>query len=74
MVDRPRSAAASLYPHLKSGTRDVVERRDQPTSVAAALYPDLVPKPKPPNPYLERMTEDAWRDHLLALAGLRRKV
>jgi hypothetical protein len=70
MVDRPRSAAAALYPHLKSGTPDVVQhgRRD---SVADAMYPR--PKPPPKNPYLEPMTESEWRDQLWALVGLRRK-
>jgi hypothetical protein len=70
-MTRPPSAAASLYPHLKSGTRDVVQRRHEPASVADALYP----RPKPPlkNPYLEPMTETEIRDQLWALAGLRRK-
>ena len=70
MVDRPRSAAASLYPNLPSGTRDVVQRRPEPASVAAAMYPR--PKPPPKNPYLEPMTETEWRDQLWALAGLKR--
>jgi hypothetical protein len=48
MTERARpSAAQALYGHLKSGMRDVVERRDQPTSIADALYPR--PQPAPTN-------------------------
>jgi hypothetical protein len=70
-MTRLPSAAAALYPHLKSGTPDVVQRRPEPASVAAAMYP----RPKPPlrNPYLEPMTETEIRDQLWELAGLRRK-
>jgi len=70
MADRSPSAAASIYPHLKSGAREPVERR-QDGSLAEAMYQ----RPKPPlkNPYLEPMTETEWRDQLWALAGLRRK-
>ena len=50
MNARPPSAAASIYPHLKSGTPDVVERRQQ-GSIADALFPHLKPPaPKPSNP------------------------
>jgi hypothetical protein len=70
-MTRPPTAAAALYPHLKSGTPDVVQRRSEPASVAAAMYPR--PRPKPKNPYLEPMTEQEWRDQLWELAGLRRK-
>jgi hypothetical protein len=70
MVDRPRSAAASLYPNLPSGTPDVVQQGRR-GSVADAMYPR--PKPPPKNPYLEPMTETEWRDQLWELAGLRRK-
>jgi len=70
MSDGPRSAAASLYPHLPSADREPVRQR-QGGSIAEALYP----RPKPPlkNPYLEPMTETEWRDQLWELAGLRRK-
>ena len=70
MADREPSAAQALYGHLKSGAREPVERR-QDGSLAEAMYQ----RPKPPlkNPYLEPMTEQAWRDQLWALAGLRRK-
>jgi len=69
-MTRPPAAAASIYPHLKSGTPDVVQQRQRGT-VADAMYP----RPKPPlkNPYLEGMTQTEWRDTLLAMAGLRRK-
>ena len=71
---RPTSAAAALYPNLPSGTPDLVERRTgRNGTVAGAMFPNLVVKPKSPNPYLEPMTEQAWRDHLMGLAGLRRK-
>jgi hypothetical protein len=70
-MPKPVSAAAALFPHLKSATPDVVERRDRNSSVADAMYP----RPEPPlkNPYLHPMTETEWRDQLWALAGLRRK-
>jgi hypothetical protein len=70
MAERPASAAASIYPHLKSGAREPVQQR-QGGSIASALYP----RPKAPlkNPYLEPMTETEWRDQLWELAGLRRK-
>ena len=70
MVDHPRSAAASLYPNLRQASSEPVQRRNEP-SLADAMYPR--PQPKPQNPYLEPMTEQAWRDQLWALAGLRRK-
>ena len=54
MTQREPSAAAALFPHLKAGTPDVVEPRQQPASVAAAMFPDLVPKPQPP--------VNRWRD------------
>jgi hypothetical protein len=44
----PKSAAASLYPHLQTGTPAVVERRRGPASVGAAMWPGLGPQPKPP--------------------------
>jgi hypothetical protein len=39
-MTRPPSAAAALYPHLKAGTPDVVQQRQQGT-VADAMYPAL---------------------------------
>jgi hypothetical protein len=67
---RPPTAAEALFPHLKSGTPDVVQQRQRGT-IADAMYP----RPKPPlkNPYLEGMTETEWRDTLMAMVGLRRK-
>jgi hypothetical protein len=48
MANRPTSAAASLYPHLKSFARDeIVGRKRVAVSVADAMYPALAPKPKP---------------------------
>jgi hypothetical protein len=73
MTNPPTSAAASLYPHLKSGTPEPVQQRPQSGSIADAVYAHLrPPPPKPPNPYLERVTENEWRDYL-GLSGLRRK-
>jgi hypothetical protein len=73
MIDRSRSAAASIYPDLKSGARDVVERRQQGT-VADAMYAHLKPPPpKLPNPYIDGLTETEWSDMRLAMRGLRRK-
>jgi hypothetical protein len=67
---QPKSAAQSLYPNLPSAARPEVEQRNKPTT-AQAMYPSqasLVPK---------RLSYDelrqAWRDHMLALAGIRRK-
>jgi hypothetical protein len=71
-MTRPPSAAAALYPGLKTGTPDPVQRRERNESVASAMYP----RPKPPlkNPYLEGTTEAEWRDELMAMRGLRRKA
>jgi hypothetical protein len=63
MPDRPRSAAQSLYPHLKSGARDVVERRDQPASVADALYP----RPQAKSPSSSNWHRDLLLKHLREL-------
>jgi hypothetical protein len=57
MVDRPTSAAQSLYPHLKSGTPERQPERRAAQSVAEAMYPR--PQPQPPAP--QRQTHD-WRD------------
>jgi hypothetical protein len=60
----------SLYPHLKSGTSEPVQRQ-QPASVAAAMYPALVPpQPKPLTP---DEIKQAWVDRLMEMSGLRRK-
>jgi hypothetical protein len=48
----PSSAAASLYPHLKTGTPEPVQRR-QGGSIADAVFPHLKPKQPP---------DDRWRD------------
>ena len=56
MNDRPTSAAASQYPHLKSAERPV--QRSTNNSLAASMYPAHVPPV--PNPARDRL-----------LAGLR---
>jgi hypothetical protein len=56
MTQREPSAAAALFPHLKSGAPDVVERRREPSSIADAMFSHLKPPPpKPPNPYRESL-------------------
>jgi len=67
------TSASGIWPHLPRGTPEPVQGRREPASVAEALYPSLAPKPKRPNPYLDSMTQDAWRDHLWSLAGLKRR-
>jgi hypothetical protein len=57
MVDRPTSAAQSLYPHLRTGTPEPAQRRAQ-SHLASTMYPSLSsqPKPKPPpHPLLPRL-------------------
>jgi hypothetical protein len=62
-----------IWPHLPRGTPEPVQQRPG-GSIADAVFPHLrPPPPKPPNPYLERVTEAAWRDYSLGLMGLRRK-
>ena len=78
MPDHPKSAAASIYPHLKSGTPDIVQQREQPT-LAQALYPP--PKSAPPNRYrqsadvslAQRCAENPQLEWLLGMCGIRRR-
>ena len=70
MVERP-SAAASIYPHLKRAQVSTPKepRRNVPTSdLARALYPHLTKKEPTPSEVRAQ-----WHDHMVALAGLRRK-
>jgi hypothetical protein len=82
-MTRSPTAAGALYPHLKSCTPDVVQRRQQ-GSVADAMYLHLKPpQPKPPpesNRYREsevslatRCDENPQLEWLLGMSGLRRK-
>ena len=82
MTQQPPTAALSLYPHLKSGVPEPVQRHDHTGSIADAMYPSLVAKPKPaPNrshqsadmSLAARCDENPWLEHRLALAGLVRK-
>jgi len=60
---REPTAAQALYGHLPSGVLEPV-KQSQP-NLADAMYP---------RPQLTRREiDDLWRDHLWALAGLRRK-
>jgi hypothetical protein len=58
MVDRPTSAAQSIYPHLKAGTPEPAQRGTQ-SNLASTMYPaqpaqPAQPKPKP-HPLLPRL-------------------
>jgi hypothetical protein len=58
-MTRPPSAAEALFPHLKSGTPAIVERRREPASVADALYSHLrPPQPAPRNWHRELLLRD----------------
>jgi hypothetical protein len=65
----PRSAAQSLYPNLPSAAREPVQRGREPTT-AQAMYPRQ-PSTQPRQLSYDELRE-AWRDHMLALAGIRR--
>jgi hypothetical protein len=87
MTDRPRSAAASLYPNLPHDDgREAVwvkQQRGAGSDVAGAVYPHLRPPPPPkpaPNPYrgpevslAQQCDENPWLEQGLALCGLIRK-
>jgi hypothetical protein len=66
----PKSAAQSIYAHLKSGTPAPVEQRQQPASVAAAMWPSLAPKP--PKPLTQHEVKAAWLDRLMGMSGIKR--
>jgi len=65
------TAAAALYPHLKTGTPDVVQRPKRNENVAQAMWPSLAPRAQ------RRLSPDelreAWHEHLWSLVGIRRK-
>jgi hypothetical protein len=55
MAQQP-TAAGAIFPHLKSSTPSIVERRHEPASVADAMYAHLKPPPpKPANAYRESL-------------------
>jgi hypothetical protein len=55
-MSEQRTIASQIYPHLPSGTPDVVvQRRERSGGVADAMYPHL--KPPPSEPSVNR-----WRD------------
>jgi hypothetical protein len=56
----PKSAAASIYPHLKTGTPAPVQSA-KPT-LANALYPSLAPQAPKPAPQRRRHDDETWRD------------
>jgi len=61
---REPTAAQSLYPNLPSAEREPIKQSSEPR-LADAMYP---------RPQLSRRElDDLWRDHLMALAGLRRR-
>jgi hypothetical protein len=53
----PRSAAQAIFPNLKSGTPDLVQRRQQ-GGIADAMYAHL--KPEPPHRLLEDEVAVSW--------------
>jgi hypothetical protein len=54
-MPNPPSAAASIYPHLKSDEPPKQAQRAQ-QSLSAAMWPSLGPQPKPPtNPHRESL-------------------
>jgi hypothetical protein len=72
MTDEQRSAAASIYPHLKSQERST----QQPTnnSIPDAMWPSLVKKPPPPpNLNRERLLRHLREANAAADARLRRE-
>jgi hypothetical protein len=80
MAEQPKSAAASLYPHLPSADPEP-RGRAQSVSLAHSMYPSLVPpRPAPPNRNRESEVslaalcdENPWLEVTLAMSGLRRK-
>jgi hypothetical protein len=54
MTQGPRSAAAALYPNLKTGMLEPVSQRAEPRSVADAIYPHLRPAPPQAHPHPAR--------------------
>jgi hypothetical protein len=61
MTQREPSAVQALYGHLKSGSREIVQRRHEPGSVASAMFPSLVPQSMP-QPKLQPPTPvNRWR-------------
>ena len=60
-MTRPPSAAAALYPHLKTGTPPVFTHTREfnlgvTADIASAMFGHLrPPAPKPPNPYRESL-------------------
>ena len=69
MAQREPTAAQALFGHLPSAERPVVEQ-SKPTT-AQAMYPSQ-PSTQPRRLSYDELRE-AWRDHMLALCGLRRK-
>jgi hypothetical protein len=58
----PPSAAAALYPHLKSSDQAPKQQRGVQPSLAEALHPSP-PKPDP---------HDVWQERYWELVGLRK--
>ena len=69
-MPKPPSAAQSLFPNLPSQERREVEQQLKPTT-AQSMYPEL-PSLAPKALSYDEL-KAAWRDHMLALMGLRRK-
>ena len=70
MAQREPTVAEALFGHLPSAVRPEVEQRYKPTT-AQAMYPSQ-PSTQPRRLSYDELRE-AWRDHMLALCGIRRK-
>jgi len=74
MAQQHRSPASYIWPHLVASQPERREPQRERNLLAESMYPGhrtLAPKPKPP--LTQSALQEAWRDHQLALAGLRRK-
>jgi hypothetical protein len=58
-MPKPPSAAAALYPHLRQGTPNEVERRRAPNSIGEAMWPSLSREAKAHDAAQARW--DEWR-------------
>jgi len=67
-----RSPASYIWPHLAVSQPERREPQREVSPLARSMYPNHGPKPQP-KPLTQGALQEAWRDYLLSLAGLRRK-